>query len=248
MIAFATKTAAVAALMRVFYVALGGLAWDWQLLFSVVAVITMLVGATAALAQTDIKRLLAYSSIAHAGFILVGVVGAVQAGENVSISSVAAVAFYLLTYGVATLGAFAIVMMVRRAGGEANGLDAWRGLGKRNPVIAVLMTLFMLSFAGIPLTAGFIGKLAVFASAWEGGYGWLVLVAVVMSVIAAFFYLKVVVAMWFQDEDDETVGTVETPSIWTWIVLAVAALATLVLGIVPGAVLDLFASAAQFIR
>ncbi|HHT12161.1 MAG TPA: NADH-quinone oxidoreductase subunit NuoN [Propionibacterium sp.] len=246
--AVATKTAAVAALMRVFYVALGGLAWDWQLLFSVVAVITMLVGATAALAQTDIKRLLAYSSIAHAGFILVGVVGAVQAGENVSISSVAAVAFYLLTYGVATLGAFAIVMMVRRAGGEANGLDAWRGLGKRNPVIAVLMTLFMLSFAGIPLTAGFIGKLAVFASAWEGGYGWLVLVAVVMSVIAAFFYLKVVVAMWFQDEDDETVGTVETPSIWTWIVLAVAALATLVLGIVPGAVLDLFASAAQFIR
>lgn len=246
--AVATKTAAVAALLRVFYVALGGLAWDWQLLFAVVAVITMLVGATAALAQTDIKRLLAYSSIAHAGFILVGVVGAVEAGEGISVASVAAVAFYLLTYGLATLGAFAIVMMVRRAGGEANGLDAWKGLGQRSPVVAALMTLFMLSFAGIPLTAGFIGKLTVFASAWQGGYGWLVLVAVVMSVIAAFFYLKVVVAMWFQDADEETVGEVESASIATWVVLAVAGVATLVLGLVPGVVLDLIAGAAQFIR
>ncbi|GAA4908422.1 NADH-quinone oxidoreductase subunit NuoN [Tessaracoccus lubricantis] len=246
--AIATKTAAVAALLRVYYVAMGGLAWDWQLLFSVVAVVTMLVGATAALAQTDIKRLLAYSSIAHAGFILVGVVGAVQAGENVSVASVASVAFYLLTYGVATLGAFAIVMMVRRAGGEANGLESWRGLGRRSPFIAVLMTLFMLSFAGIPLTAGFVGKLAVFASAWEGGYGWLVLVAVVMSVIAAFFYLKVVVAMWFQEADEETVGVVESPSIATWVVLAISAAATLVLGLVPGGLLDLIAGASQFIR
>ncbi|MHA7861081.1 NADH-quinone oxidoreductase subunit NuoN [Tessaracoccus sp. Y36] len=246
--AVATKTAAVAALLRVYYVALGGLAWDWQLLFSVVAVVTMLVGATAALAQTDIKRLLAYSSIAHAGFILVGVVGAVQAGDNVSVASVAAVAFYLLTYGVATLGAFAIVMMVRRAGGEANGLESWKGLGRRSPLIAALMTLFMLSFAGIPLTAGFVGKLTVFASAWEGGYGWLVLVAVVMSVIAAFFYLKVVVAMWFQDADEATVGVVESPSAGTWVVLVVTGLATLVLGLVPGGVLSLVAGAAQFIR
>ena len=246
--AVATKTAAVAALLRIFYVALGGLAWDWQLLFSVVAVITMLVGVTVALAQNDIKRLLAYSSIAHAGFILVAVVGAVQAGEGVNVSSVGAIGFYLLTYGLATLGAFAIVMMVRRSGGEANGIDAWRGLGKRNPVVAGLMTLFMLSFAGIPLTAGFIGKLTVFAAAWAGGYGWLVLVAVVMSVIAAFFYLKVVVAMWFQDADDQTVGTVETPSLWTWTVLVVTGVATLVLGLIPGGVLTLIAEAAQFIR
>lgn len=246
--AVATKTAAVAALLRVFYVGLGGLRWDWQLLFAVVAILTMLLGSTVALAQNDIKRLLAYSSIAHAGFILVGVVGAVQAGDDVSLSSVGAIAFYLLTYGMATFGAFAIIMMVRRAGGEANNLDAWKGLGRRNPVLAALMTVFMLSFAGIPLTAGFVGKLAVFASAWAGGYGWLVLVAVVMSVIAAFFYLKVVVAMWFQDADEAVVGTVETPSLWTWSVLVVSAVATVVLGLIPGGILGLLADAAQFIR
>lgn len=246
--AVATKTAAVAALMRVFYVGLGGAAWDWQLLFAVVAVMTMLLGSTVALAQTDIKRLLAYSSIAHAGFILVGIVGAVQAGEGVTVSSVSAVAFYLLTYGIASFGAFSIVTMVRRSGGEANSLAAWRGLGKRNPVIAALMTLFMLSFAGIPLTAGFIGKLTVFVAAWAGGYGWLVLVAVVMSVVAAFFYLKVVVAMWFQDSDEYTVGTVETPSLWTWCLLVVTGAATLVLGLIPGGLLALFESASQFIR
>ena len=246
--AVATKTAAVAGLLRVFYVALGGMRWDWQLLFAVVAILTMLLGSTVALAQNDIKRLLAYSSIAHGGFILVGVVGAVQAGDEVSISSVGAIGFYLMTYGVATLGAFAIVTMVRRSGGEANNLDAWKGLGRRNPVIAALMTLFLLSFAGIPLTAGFIGKLAVFAAAWAGGYGWLVLIAVVMSVVAAFFYLKVVVAMWFQDEDEATVGTVETPSLWTWSVLVVAGVVTLVLGLIPGGVLTLIANAAQFIR
>ncbi|SHI76890.1 NADH-quinone oxidoreductase subunit N [Tessaracoccus bendigoensis DSM 12906] len=246
--AVATKTAAVAGLLRVFYVGLGGAQWDWQLLFSVVAVATMVLGSTVALAQTDMKRLLAYSSIAHAGFILVGVVGAVGGGEGVAVSSVSSIAFYLLTYGLATLGAFAIVTMVRRSGGEANALDAWKGLGKRNPLLAVLMTLFMLSFAGIPPTAGFIGKLTVFSAAWVGGYGWLVLVALLTSAVAAFFYLKVVVAMWFQDADEDTVGDVESPSLWTWVVLLVTAVATLVLGLVPGSLLSLFADAAQFIR
>nr|WP_269451773.1 proton-conducting transporter membrane subunit [Tessaracoccus coleopterorum] len=208
----------------------------------------MLLGSTVALAQTDIKRLLAYSSIAHAGFILVGVVGAVAGGEGVGVSSVSSIAFYLLTYGIATLGAFAIVTMVRRSGGEANGLDAWKGLGRRNPVLAVLMTLFMLSFAGIPPTAGFIGKLTVFSAAWVGGFGWLVLIALLTSAIAAFFYVKVIVVMWFQEADEETVGTVETPSLWTWVVLIVSAVATLVLGLVPGSLLSLFADAAQFIR
>ncbi|AQP46402.1 NADH-quinone oxidoreductase subunit N [Tessaracoccus aquimaris] len=246
--AVATKTAAVGGLLRVFYVALGGAQWDWQLLFSVVAVATMLLGSTVALAQNDIKRLLAYSSIAHAGFILVGVVGAVQGGVGIPVSSVSAIAFYLLTYGIATLGAFAIVTMVRRAGGEANSLDAWKGLGRRNPFIAVLMTLFMLSFAGIPPTAGFIGKLTVFSAAWVGGYGWLVLVALLTSAIAAYFYLKVIVAMWFQEADEATVGEVTDPSLWTWIVVVVSAAATLVLGLVPGGVLTLLANAAQFIR
>lgn len=246
--AFATKTAAVAALLRVFYVALGGAAWDWQPLFAVVAVVSMLVGAVVAIWQTDLKRLMAYSAITHAGFILVGVVGATQAGEGITVSSVGAVAFYMLTYGLATLGAFGLLMTVRRAGGEANGIAAWRGLGKSNPVVAAVMTLFMLSFAGIPLTAGFVGKLAVFSSAFQGGYGWLVLVAVILSVVAAYFYLKVVVAMWFQTAEEGSATVVATPSAWVWGVVLVSALATVVLGILPGGVLDIMNGFSEFIR
>ena len=246
--AIATKTAAVAALLRIFFVALGGVRWDWQPMMAVVAVATMLVGSVIGLVQTDIKRLLAYSSIAHAGFLLVGVVGVVAAGEGVALSSVSSIAFYLLTYGLATLGAFAIVTMVRRSGGEANNISAWRGLGRTNPLAAGLMTLFLLSFAGIPLTGGFVGKLVVFASAWDGGYGWLVLAAVVFSLIAAYFYLKLVVAMWFTEPVEGESAEVAAPSLWTWSVLVVAAVGTVFLGVVPGGVLDLVATTGQFIR
>ncbi|TRY19967.1 NADH-quinone oxidoreductase subunit NuoN [Tessaracoccus rhinocerotis] len=246
--AIATKTAAVGALLRIFYVALGAARWDWQPLLTGVAIATMLVGSVVALVQTDVKRLLAYSSIAHAGFILVGAVGVVAAAEDVSLNSVGSIAFYLLAYGFATLGAFAIVTMVRRSGGEANHLNAWRGLGRSHPVVATVMTLFLLSFAGIPPTAGFVGKLAVFAAAWAGGYGWLVFLAVVFSLVAAFLYLKIVVAMWFQDPVEGETAEVATPSLWTWCVLVVAALATIVLGILPGGLLELFNGAAEFIR
>lgn len=246
--AIATKTAAVGALLRVFYVALGAARWDWQPMFSVIAVATMLVGAVVALLQVDVKRLLAYSSIAHAGFILVGVVGAVAATEEGTLSSVGAISFYLLAYGVATLGAFAIVTMVRRVGGEANDLDAWRGIGRTNPVIAAVMTLFLLSFAGIPLTGGFIGKLEVFAAALSGGFPWLVVVAVVLSVVAAVLYFKVIVAMYFAEPDGDEPVEVAAPSLWTWGVIGVAGVATIVLGIVPGAVIDVLNQAAQFVR
>ena len=246
--AIATKTAAVAALLRVFYVALGAARWDWQPMFAVVAVLSMAVGSVVGLVQSDIKRLLAYSSVAHAGFLLVGFVGVVGAADGVALSSVSSIGFYLLAYGLATLGAFAIVTMVRRSGGEANTIVAWRGLGRSNPLVAGLMTLFMLSFAGIPLTGGFVGKLVVFASAWDGGYGWLVLIAVVFSLVAAFFYLKLIVAMWFTEPVEGEAAEVAVPSLWTWCVLVVAALGTVFLGLVPGGVLDLATSAGQFIR
>ncbi|MDO5736632.1 MAG: NADH-quinone oxidoreductase subunit NuoN [Propionibacteriaceae bacterium] len=246
--AIATKTAAVAALLRVFFVALGGARWDWQPMFAAVAVATMAVGAVIGLVQSDIKRLLAYSSIAHAGFLLVGFVGVVGAGEGVALSSVSAIGFYLLAYGFATLGAFAIITMVRRSGGEANTISAWRGLGRTSPLAAGLMTLFMLSFAGIPLTGGFVGKLVVFASAWEGGFGWLVAVAVLFSLVTAYFYLKLIVAMWFTEPVEGESADVATPSPWTWSVLVVSALGTVFLGLVPGGVLDLANSAGLFIR
>src|SRR5690606_10186752 len=190
--AAATKLAAFGALLRIFYVAFGGLRTDWQPLFWLIAIITMLFGAIVALTQTDIKRMLAYSSIAHAGFILTGVVVANEAGT-------ASVLFYLATYAFATIGAFAVVMLVRDAGGEATHLAKWAGLGRRSPVIAGALAIFLLALAGIPLTSGFVGKLVVFAAAIEGGALPLVIIALIASAIAAFFYVRVIVLMFFSE-------------------------------------------------
>ncbi len=250
--AVCTKLAAIGALVRIAFVAFGGLRWEWQPVVAGIAILTMLVGSVLAIVAKDIKRLLAYSSIAHAGFILTAVVGAStpESGLPVGqIGSIAGIAFYMTAYGFATLGAFGIVTMVRGAAGERNDLVAWQGLGKKHPWIASAMTLFMLSFAGIPPTAGFIGKWAVFSAAWRGGYWWLVLVAVLMSLVAAYFYLRVVVAMFFSEPDPE-VGDVHVavPGIGTTIVVATGAVMSVVLGIVPGWVLDLATSASQLLR
>lgn len=240
-----TKIAAVGGLARLLYVAVGGLRWDWQLVLAVVAVLTMLVGALIGLAQTDVKRLLAYSSIAHAGFILVAVTGAVTATSG-QVGSVAGALFYLAAYGFATLGAFAVVTLVRRAGGEATGLEAWGGIGRRNPLLGALMTVFLLSLAGIPLTGGFIGKVVAFVPAWTSGYQWLVVVAVLASLITAAFYFRVIGVMFFAP-DGENVDVV-TPGTSTWIVLAVGAVGTLALGLAPSWVLSLATQAANFLR
>lgn len=244
--AIATKMAAVGATMRVFYVALDGERWSWQPLFAVLAVLTMVVGIIGALTQTDIKRLLAYSSIAHAGFILVAIVGATQvvpAGQGTSAS---AIMFYLAAYGFATIGAFALVTMVRNAAGEENTIAGWSGLAQKNPWVAGLMSLFMLSFAGIPLTGGFIGKWAVFTAAWRGGYAWLVVVAVLASLVAAYFYLKIVVVM-FGGQGAKGVY-VGNASAWTWIPIVVGAVATVWLGLVPDQVMQLATFAGGFLR
>jgi NADH-quinone oxidoreductase subunit N len=147
------------------------------------------------------------------------------------------------------MGAFGIVMMVRGAAGERNDLAAWAGLGRKHPWIGVAMTVFMLSFAGIPGTAGFIGKWAVFNAAWRGGYWWLVLVAVLMSLVAAYIYLRVIVAMFFTEPDPE-IGDVHValPGLGTTIVIAVGAVMSVLLGILPGWAVDLAASASQLLR
>jgi NADH-quinone oxidoreductase subunit N len=203
-----------------------------------------------ALSQTDVKRMLAYSSIAHAGFILTGFVGVHQAAEATGpaeITSLQSVLFYLVTYGFMSIGAFAVVTVVRDGGGETTALSRWAGLGKESPVLAAVFALFLLGMAGIPLTSGFTGKWAVFTSALSGGAWPLVVVAVLMSVVAAFFYLRVIVLMYFS----EPVGagpTVTMPSVLTTIVIAVGFAATVALGVVPGPVLDLAAAAGEFIR
>ncbi|HEY6740603.1 MAG TPA: NADH-quinone oxidoreductase subunit NuoN [Actinopolymorphaceae bacterium] len=237
-----TKIAAIGAIVRFFYVALGADRWDWQPLMAIAAVLTMLVGAIVALTQSDIKRMLAYSSIAHAGFLLVGFVGV---GEEIA-QNTSAVLFYVVTYGFATIGAFAVVTLVRTASGEATHLSAWAGLGKRAPLLAAVMALFLLAFAGIPLTSGFMGKWAVFSAAWAGGSWLLVLIAVLASVIAAFFYVRVIVLMFFSEPAAEG-PTIAIPSVFTSVAVAVGVAATVVLGLLPQPVLDLAARAAQLI-
>ncbi len=244
-----TKLAAFGALLRIFYVSLGGARWDWQPMMWIVAALTMAVGSIIAITQTDVKRMLAYSSIAHAGFLITGFVGATQtisvAGKE--ITSLQAVLFYLVAYGFTTIGAFAVVTMVRDAGGEATHLSRWAGLGKEAPVVAGVFAFFLLAFAGIPLTSGFTGKWAVFTSAWSGGAWPLVVVAVVMSVVAAFFYVRVIVLMFFSDPVGEG-PTVAVPSILTTVAITIGAAMTFLLGVVPQPVLDLARQAGEFIR
>jgi NADH-quinone oxidoreductase subunit N len=244
-----TKLAAFGALLRVFYVALGGARWDWEPMIWIVAAVTMAVGSIVAIVQTDVKRMLAYSSIAHAGFLITGFVGA-QQGADVAggeISSLQAVLFYLVAYGFTTIGAFAVVTVVRDAGGETTHLSRWAGLGKRAPILAGVFAFFLLAFAGIPLTSGFTGKWAVFTAAWAGGAWPLVVVAVLMSLVAAFFYVRVIVLMFFSDAVGDG-PTVAVPSILTTVTITIGATMTFVLGVVPQPVLDLARQAGEFIR
>jgi NADH-quinone oxidoreductase subunit N len=244
-----TKIAAFGALLRVFFVALGGARWDWEPMFWVVAVITMAVGSIIAITQTDIKRMLAYSSIAHAGFLLTGFVGATQGAAIVGhqVSSLQAVLFYLVAYGFSTVGAFAVVTLVRDGSGETTHLSRWAGLGKESPLVAGVFAFFLLAFAGIPLTSGFTGKWAVFTAAWEGGAWPLVVIGVLMSAVAAFFYVRVIVLMFFSDPVGEG-PTVVIPSILTTTVITVGATMTVLLGVVPQPVLDLARQAGEFVR
>lgn len=246
--ASATKIAGFVALMRVFFVAFGGAAWDWRPMIWIIAIITMLLGSVVAISQTDVKRMLAYSSVAHAGFALVGFSGA-YLGESSGavITSVSSVLFYMLAYGLATIGAFAVVMVVRDSSGESTHLSKWAGLGRQSPMLAGAFTVFMLSFAGIPLTAGFIGKWAVFSAAWSGGTWPLVVIAVLLSAVAAYFYVRVIVLMYFTEPVGEG-PTVALPGVLTTVVIALTVIATIVLGILPGPALDLMQHAGAFVR
>src|SRR3954451_7874121 len=239
-----TKVAAFGAILRLLYVGFGTSEWTWRPLIYGVAIISMITGAILGLTQTDLKRMLAYSSIAHAGFLLTGVLGLSATGGNGS--GLAATMFYLLTYGLTTLGAFAVLTLVRDGDGEASHLSQWAGLASRSPLTAGVMSLFLLALAGIPLTAGFTGKFAVFRAAIEAGAWPLVVVALLASAVAAFFYLRVIVLMYFSPPaaDGPTVGV---PGMGTTIVLAIAGTVALVLGIVPGSVLDLADRAAIFV-
>lgn len=331
-----TKVAAFGALLRVFYTVLPGMSWDLEPVMWTVAIATMAVGTVVALVQTDVKRVLAYSSIAHAGFVLTGVIALEQSG-------ITSVLFYLLAYGAATVGAFGIVSLVRERGsvrsaaaaepaaalvgagaggataaavgpstgstvdvagtgggaapagapadgpgaeddddlddldagpvlGEATHLSQWAGLGRTNPVLATTFALFLLSFAGIPLTAGFTGKFAVFSAAVEGDAWPLALIGVIASAAAAFFYVRIIVLMFFTsphggpqpatadadttgagvgdatDEDAARPRTVVVASEgFAVVAITLCAVLTIVLGVFPGPVLDAIGDVARFL-
>jgi NADH-quinone oxidoreductase subunit N len=259
--AAATKVAAFGALLRIVYVALPGLRWDWRPVLWGVAVLTMLAGAVLAITQRDIKRMLAYSAILNAGYILLGVISTTTRG-------VSATLFYLAAYGFATIGAFAVVTLVRESvrggsesgdggedgsvtiGGEATDLSSWAGLGRRSPLLAACFTVFLLAFAGIPLTSGFTGKFALFTAAIDGGAWPLVIVGVIASAAAAFFYVRVIVLMYFSEplRDEVSGPVVVVPSPMTTIALTVTVVLTIALGVIPQMALDLADKAAYFVQ
>ncbi|MBX0327868.1 NADH-quinone oxidoreductase subunit N [Oscillochloris sp. ZM17-4] len=221
-----TKGAALAALLRILTQALPALQPIWLPLLATLAALTMLTGSLGAIVQRNVKRMLAYSSVAHAGYILAGViVASTQARGTESFL------FYLLAYALTNLGAFAVLVALEQRGEAAWSLDSYAGLGRRQPLLAVAMAVFMLSLAGVPPTAGFMGKLYVFSAAWAGGLGWLALVGVLTSAISAFFYLRLVARMFMQEspEGEPIVEVSRSAGLDIWIAVA----ATLLIGLVP---------------
>lgn len=235
-----TKIAAFGALLRVLYVGFGAATWNWRPVMWAIAILSMLVGAVFGLTQTDVKRVLAYSSIAHAGFLTVGVIALSRSGLSGTL-------FYLAAYGFGTLGAFAAVTVVRGPEGEeATHLSQWAGLARRSPLLAAAVTVFLLSLAGVPLTSGFIAKFVVFKAGVDAGLGPLVVVALVTSAIAAFYYLRIVVLMYFSDPPEDG-ASVAVPSIATQGVIGITALVTVFLGVYPQPILDVASRAAQLV-
>ena len=238
--AAATKIAAFGAMLRLFYVALPELRDDWRPVLWAIAILTMVIGTVTAVTQTDMKRMLGYSAVAHTGFILTGVIAGNEAGLSSTL-------FYLFAYGFSTVGAFAVVSLVRDGAGEEDtAMARWAGLGRRYPVVGIVFSLFLLAFAGIPLTSGFVSKFAVFKAAGEGGAIPLVVVGVLASAIAAYFYVRVIVLMFFTDRPDDG-PVVVVPSVLTTAVVTVTAAVTFMLGALPQPLLDLANSADRFL-
>jgi NADH-quinone oxidoreductase subunit N len=237
----ATKIAAFGALIRVLDVAFQALAWDWAPVVWTLAAVSVVLGSILAIAQSNVKRMLAYSSIAHAGFILTGLTAPGAPGIRSAV-------FYLVAYAAMTVGAFGTVMLVSGRGEGRTRISDYAGLARTNPVAAALMTLFLLSLAGIPPTAGFIAKVNVFSAAIGAGYWLLALIGVLLSVAAAFFYLRVIVLMYMREPEEgpataiaDEVGAVA--SMGAGAVLIVPAAATLLLGVFPGVIVGIIEKA-----
>ncbi len=239
--AAATKIAAFGALLRIVHVALPGLIAGIRPVLWAIAILTMLIAAVLTVTQTDIKRLIAYSSVANAGFILTGVTAINSGGLPSTL-------FYLVAYAFNTLGAFAAVSLIRNQDGdEDTDISRWAGLGRRSPLVSAVVALFLLALAGIPLTSGFVSKFAVFKAALADGATVLVIVGVLSSAIAAFAYARVIIVMFSAEPNIDTPrGT--APGALIAGVVGVSAAVTVLLGVAPQPMLDLTTEAGQFMH
>jgi len=230
-----SSAASFAMLLRIFREGLPAMSADWQLLFETLSIVTMTVGNVAAVTQTNIKRMLAYSSIAHAGYVMIGVVAGTARGMT-------AMLIYLLIYSFMQLGAFAIVVFLRRKDVVGDELKDFSGLNVRHPVAAFAMLIFMLSLGGIPPTAGFMGKFWLFGAAIESGYVWLAVIGVLNSAISLYYYVRIVVFMYLKRE---TIGSEPVAGVPLTLALAIAVAATIVLGVYPRLLFELADASAR---
>lgn len=247
--AVASKAASFGAFLRVFVEGLGGVKANWSAIFLLLCIGTLILGNIVALVQTNIKRMLAYSSIAHAGYALIGIVAAGRLDATDSTSAIASVMLYIALYAFMTFGAFAIVAMLRKGGQEGEEIEDYSGLAKRHPIAALLMLIFMVSLAGIPPTAGFIGKFYVFMAAVQAGMSWLAILALVFAAISAYYYLRLVMVMYMREPGEVTATSPRfVPSPALSIVLACAIAGVLFFGLYPNPIVNLATQAALTLK
>jgi NADH-quinone oxidoreductase subunit N len=205
LISTAPKLAAFAIVMRLLVNGLITMAQDWQVMLIILSVLSMAIGNLAAIAQTNLKRMLAYSAISHMGFMLLGITTGVVSGDaRYALNAYSSAMFYVIAYVLMSLGSFGMILLMSRAGFEADNLDDFKGLNKRSPWFAGIMLMFMFSMAGIPFFVGFFAKFSVLQAVVAAGYMWLALVAVLFSLIGAFYYLRVVKLMYFDAPIDDS--------------------------------------------
>jgi NADH-quinone oxidoreductase subunit N len=231
------KLAAFAMAVRLLVNALPALAADWQQMLALLAILSMAVGNVTAIAQSNLKRMLAYSAIANMGFMLLGLLSGMVEGNWLNRDAAySAALFYIIIYTIMSVGAFGMLCLLSRAGLDCENLEDLRGLNRRNPWYAALMMVLMLSLAGLPPTAGFYAKLAVFSAAVSAGYVWLAVAAVLLSLVGAYYYLRIVKLMYF---DEPTEGAPAATPAHGGVLMSVNGLALVLFGIVPGPLMDL---------
>jgi NADH-quinone oxidoreductase subunit N len=238
----APKLAAFAIVMRLLVNGLITMAQDWQAMLMILAVLSMAIGNLAAIAQTNLKRMLAYSAISHMGFMLLGIISGLFAGGDVgdALNAYSSAMFYVIAYVMMTSGAFGMILLMARAGFEADTLDDFKGLNRRNPWFAGIMLMVMFSMAGIPFFIGFFAKFSVLQAVVAAGYMWLAIVAVLFSLIGAFYYLRVVKLMYFDQPAD---AAPLSAALDTRILISANGLAIAIFGIFPQPIMDVCAIA-----